>query len=375
MTSTPNQSTSNDGEDFRIFSFAPPTSVEEVIDISEQREEEEQPIALTEGNPPLMSNSELAQDLLQAVLLAEHARNHPSPPQTEGGQTLNPSPTPTEDNMPDYPYRPFLGDEEDDIPTDVRTRPYLAAQTNRTNGDPRLVGTEGANAPVYDEGPLNALPRPWMGGEEDQGVQKYNIGEDAYLDPDFLKALGTTDDRGLAAEGLRLVQLDGEFRYLKHWEKKLANRERANVMERGELIRKQNEATKKQQDIYGRLRGARAAARLERLLPLSVVGAHTRREGCRCRHPFNLTQHPHQKENDDKYPESVIGAESVTCSTDIMEGIANIPMSGAPTSPGDDASCLPTMRSTIPTSSTQMNVLITGTTMTDSYEETTLEEE
>ena len=33
------------------------------------------------------------------------------------------------------------------------------------------------------------------------------MGEDAYLDPDFLKALGTMEDRGLAAEGLRLVQL------------------------------------------------------------------------------------------------------------------------------------------------------------------------
>ena len=76
------------------------------------------------------------------------------------------------------------------------------------------------------------------------------------MDPDFLKALGTTEDRGLAAEGLRLVQLDGEFRYLKHWEKKLAERERANIVERGELIRKQNEATKRQQDIYARLQEA-----------------------------------------------------------------------------------------------------------------------
>ena len=170
------------------------------------------------------------------VLLTEHAHNHPSPPESEEQQTLNPSPTPTEDDTPNYPYRLFLGDEEDDIPTDICTRPYLAAQTNRANGDPRLLRTEGANAPIYDEGPLNALPRPWIGGEEDQGVLKYNIGEDAYLDPDFLKALGTTEDRGLAAEGLRLVQLDGEFRHLKHWEKKLAERERANVVEHGELI-------------------------------------------------------------------------------------------------------------------------------------------
>ena len=57
----------------------------------------EEPIALTEGNPPLMSNSELGRDLLRGVLLADHADAiHASPPESEG-QTLNPSPTPTED--------------------------------------------------------------------------------------------------------------------------------------------------------------------------------------------------------------------------------------------------------------------------------------
>ena len=217
-----------------------------------------------------MPNSETARDLLRMVLLNEHGRIHASPPESEA-QTLNPSPTPTEDDTPGYPFRPFLGEEEDDIPTDVCLRPYLAGQINRTSGDPRLVGTEGANAPFYDEGPLNALPRPWINGDEDQGVRKYNIGEDAHAGtPDFLKALGTMEDQGLAAEGLRLVQLDGEFRHLKHWEKKLAERERANIMECGELIRKQNEATKRQGEIYERLRGARAAAaRSSRFLPLS----------------------------------------------------------------------------------------------------------
>ena len=106
--------------------------------------------------------------------------------------------------------------------------------------------------PVYDEGPLNALPRPWIGdGRRSRGPKNIISGKTPISTPDFLKALGTTEDRGLAAEGLRLVQLDGEFQYLKHWEKKLAERERTNIVERGELIRKQNEATKKQRDIYG----------------------------------------------------------------------------------------------------------------------------
>ena len=111
-------------------------------------------------------------------------------------------------------------------------------------------------------------PDHGLTGKKIKGSESITIGEDAYPGtPDFLKALGTTEDRGLAAEGLRLVQLDGEFRYLKHWEKKLAERERANIMERGELIRRQNEATKRQGEIYERLRGARAAARLSRFLP------------------------------------------------------------------------------------------------------------
>jgi hypothetical protein len=38
-------------------------------------------------------------------------------------------------------------------------------------------------------------------------VVSYPLGEDAYLDTDFLRAIGNIDDRGLAAETLHLVQL------------------------------------------------------------------------------------------------------------------------------------------------------------------------
>ena len=120
---------------------------------------------------------------------------------------------------------------------------------------------------MYDEGPLNARPHEWGIGDEGQQALQYNIGENAYLDPDFLKAMGEMDDRGLAAEGLRLVQLDGEFRHLKHWEKKLAERERANTIEQGELIRRQNAAVTKQKEVYERLQSAKAAGRLGRWLP------------------------------------------------------------------------------------------------------------
>jgi hypothetical protein len=37
--------------------------------------------------------------------------------------------------------------------------------------------------------------------------------------------MGNIDDRGLAAESLRLVQLQSEFRYLEKWQKRLETRE------------------------------------------------------------------------------------------------------------------------------------------------------
>ena len=79
------------------------------------------------------------------------------------------------------------------------------------------------------------------------------------------------------------------------------------------------------------------------------------------------------KGNDDKPPGNAIGAESVTCSMDTMEGIVNIPMSGAPASLGDDVLSLPITRSTTPTFSTRTNVPTTGTTKVVSYGGTTLE--
>ena len=62
-------------------------------------------------------------------------------------------------------------------------------------------------------------------------------------------------------------------------------------MERGELIRKQNEATKRQGGIYERLRAARAAARLSRFLPY-----HNGRPGLSMSTPGQLYQHPNEGE-------------------------------------------------------------------------------
>ena len=97
MASSFNQESNNGGEDFRILSFAPPTTVEDVINISQE-----------EAIPPLM-NTNLGQTLLQSILIAEHERLHASPPQ---------SPTATEQGRqtPPYPYqRPRGEDDEADI--------------------------------------------------------------------------------------------------------------------------------------------------------------------------------------------------------------------------------------------------------------------
>jgi hypothetical protein len=48
--------------------------------------------------------------------------------------------------------------------------------------------------------PMETIPE----NIEDE-VATYPFREDAYLDTDFLRAMGNLDDRGLAAEALRLV--------------------------------------------------------------------------------------------------------------------------------------------------------------------------
>jgi hypothetical protein len=62
-------------------------------------------------------------------------------------------------------------------------------------------------------------------------VVSYPLGEDTYLDTDFLWAIGNIDNRGLVAETLCLVQLQSEFWYLEKWQKRLETREQAIHLE------------------------------------------------------------------------------------------------------------------------------------------------
>jgi hypothetical protein len=95
------------------------------------------------------------------------------------------------------------------------------AQVNQSNGDLRILGKEERGAPTYDEGPLTTQPMVVVRDDFEGKVVTYPLGEDAYLDTDFLQAMGELNNWELAAESLRLVQIDREFRYLEQWERRL----------------------------------------------------------------------------------------------------------------------------------------------------------
>jgi hypothetical protein len=171
------------------------------------------------------------------------------------------SPTRTENIHPGYPYRENIGDN-DDLPKLHYSHPYLAAQVDYVTGDPRIRGKDEKGNIPYDEGTLTVNPFDTVPEDIEDKVATYPFGEDAYLDTDFLQAIGNLDDRGLAAESLRLVQIQGEFRHLEQWQRRLEKREQAIHLERGDLIQKKQAAHTRQTDVYKRLRAAKAASRI-----------------------------------------------------------------------------------------------------------------
>jgi hypothetical protein len=171
------------------------------------------------------------------------------------------SPALTEDLHPGYPYRENLG-ENDDLPICSYPRPYLTTQTDQVSGDPRIRGKEEKGSIPYNEGTLTAQPMEVVYDDTEDEVMLYPLGEDAYLDMNFLRAMGNIDDRGLAAESLHLVQLQSEFRYLEKWQKRLETREQAIHLERGDLIQKKHATHTQQTEVYKRLCTAKAASRI-----------------------------------------------------------------------------------------------------------------
>ena len=206
-----------------------------------------------EHAPPLIETAP-GQSLLREVLMNEF-RNR-----------MTTSPPSTTDLHPGYPFREQTT-HDGDLPGQHYPRPYVAARVNPVTGEPRIFGRADKESPTYDEGPLYATKESHVADDMEEEVGEYPFGEDAYLDPNFLQAMGTIADRGLAAEGLQLVQLDGEKRFLKQWETRLKKREHDVHVERTDYIRHKEQAARKQTEVYDRLREAKAASRLSPLLP------------------------------------------------------------------------------------------------------------
>jgi hypothetical protein len=92
------------------------------------------------------------------------------------------------------------------------------AQVNHSNGDPRVLGKAERGAATYDKGPLVAQPWAEESIDVEDEIATYPLGENVYLDTDFLQAIGELNDRSLAAECLCLTQIEGKFCYLEQWE-------------------------------------------------------------------------------------------------------------------------------------------------------------
>ena len=189
-------------------------------------------------------------------ILEEQWRSAP-PPKT-------PSPTQTEILHPGYPYHEHTKDDHD-LSNEAFKRPYLAMKVDRFSGDPRIYGRNQVGAPIYDEGPLEAQPYKEDAEEPitddfEEDVTHYPFGEEAYLDTQFLQAVGALGDRGLAGDLLRICQCEGEFRHLEAWDKHLGQQERNLLKERGEFFEKRRKLLDKQAAAQKRLKKAKAAS-------------------------------------------------------------------------------------------------------------------
>ena len=181
-------------------------------------------------------------------------------------ESLNNSPTNTEPLHPGYPFREYTNND-DDLPEQHYPRPYLASKVNLTTGDPCVIGKEHITSTWYDKGPLEAQPMTTIEDDFEDQVGCYPFRENAYLDPNFLQALGKLDDQGIAAKGLRMIQLEEEGRALKQWEKRLTYRENQLHQERVDLICIKDQLNKKQKEVFECLQHAKAASRLIPQLP------------------------------------------------------------------------------------------------------------
>jgi hypothetical protein len=95
------------------------------------------------------------------------------------------SPALTENLHPRYPYRENVG-ENNDLLECHYPQLYLTTQVDQASGEPRVRGKEEKGDIPYDEGPLMAQPMEVVYNDIEDKVVSYPLGEDAYLDMDFL---------------------------------------------------------------------------------------------------------------------------------------------------------------------------------------------
>ena len=143
---------------------------------------------VTEQTPPLLDTVP-GQNLLREVLMRDFQNR------------MTASPPSTTDLHPGYSFREQT-DQDDNLPNKQYPRPYLAAKVNPIMGEPRIHGRADKESPTYDEGPLHVTEVQEVEDNMEEEVGEYPFGEDAYLDPNFLQAMGTLGDRGLASKGL-----------------------------------------------------------------------------------------------------------------------------------------------------------------------------
>ena len=101
----------------------------------------------------------------------------------------------TTDNLhPGWPYIAHTNLDYD-LPQQDYERPYLAAIMNPINGDPRIISKADKEGAPYNEGELVAQPVENVEEDIEEGTGgEYGVGGDAYLDSQFLTALGSLAD-------------------------------------------------------------------------------------------------------------------------------------------------------------------------------------
>src|SRR6266852_5609552 len=110
-------------------------------------------------------NRESYQSIMNAFLVSGYEHVHGTPDEQKQNKDKGKGKAPTPPDSPStteplhlgFPFREKT-DHDDDLPDDIYKRPYLAAQVHAMDGDPRVIGTNGINQPLYDEAKLIAQP-------------------------------------------------------------------------------------------------------------------------------------------------------------------------------------------------------------------------